>query len=262
MSTSLAWATGLTGLVAAQGLTSWMHTLRYRSLAYDRALDPRWGTAQPRIYVFWHEYILQPLYLRPHCKLAMLLSRHKDAEVLAHVAHHMGFECVRGSTNRGGVAALLEMKRRGRHMHLTMTPDGPRGPRRQLSSGTIFLAAKLGLPIVPLGFGYDRPWRLNSWDRFAVPRPYSQARCIIGPEISIPADLQRSAWEVHRRSVERLLTDLSEEASDWARSGAHRRGEICERRRSRVRTSTALPPARPEPALPDWPRIWPENKSA
>ena len=136
------------GLLAAQGIRAWMSTLEYRALFYDEAVDAKYGCGKPRIYVFWHEYILVPLYLRGHCDLAMLLSKHRDADVLARVANHMGFDCVRGSTNRGSTTALLEMRRRGQHMHLTMTPDGPRGPRRQLAPGPIYLASRLGLPIV------------------------------------------------------------------------------------------------------------------
>ena len=56
-------------------------------------------------------------------------------------------------------------------MHLTITPDGPHGPRRRMAPGPIYLASKLGLPLVLMGYAYDRPWRLPSWDRFAVPRP-------------------------------------------------------------------------------------------
>ncbi len=222
------------GLLAAQGLRAWMSTLEYRALFYDRALDPHYGCQQPRIYVFWHEYILIPMYLRGHCDLAMLLSRHRDADVLARVANHMGFDCVRGSTNRGSTAALLDMTRRGKHMHLTITPDGPRGPRRKLAQGPIYLASRLGLPIVPLGFGVDRPWRAKSWDQFAVPRPFSQARGVVGPAVTIPSGIDRDQMECCRQSVERLLTDLTVEAEDWAASGARRQGEVCERRRPRI----------------------------
>ena len=106
----------------------------------------------------------------------MLLSRHRDAEILSHVAYHFGFDFVRGSTNRGGAAALRELLAKSRQMHLTITPDGPRGPRRRMAPGPIYLASKLGLPLVLMGYGYDRPWRLRSWDRFAIPRPCSRAR--------------------------------------------------------------------------------------
>ena len=131
-----------------------------------------------KIYIFWHEYILLPLYLRGHCNLAMLLSQHRDADILSHVASHLGFEFVRGSSLRGGAAALRELLRRSQKMNLTITPDGPRGPRRQLAQGPVYLASKLGLPIVPMGFGYDRPWRFNSWDRFAIPPPFPRARAV------------------------------------------------------------------------------------
>ena len=216
----------LTGLLAAHGIRAWMRTLEYRALFYDRSVDAILYGEQPRIYVFWHENILVPLFLRGHCNLAMLLSKHRDADVLARVAYHMGFDCVRGSTNRGSAAALLDMRRRGKHMHLAITPDGPRGPRRKLAVGPVYLASRTGLPIVPLGFGADRPWRAKSWDRFAVPRPFSQVRGVIGPEIFVPPDLDREQLEQRRQSVERLLTDLTVESEDWAASGARRAGEV------------------------------------
>lgn len=223
------------GLLASQGIRSWMSTLEYRAIFYDPAVDTINGTDVPRIYVFWHEYILVPLYLRGHSNMAMLLSRHRDADVLARVAHHMGFDCVRGSTNRGATTALLDMARRGRHMHLTITPDGPRGPRRQLAIGPVYLASRLGLPIVPLGFGIDRPWRMKSWDRFAVPRPFSQVRGIVGPEVRIPADLDRDQLELQRQSVEGLMNDLTLEAEGWAASGVRRVGETVIRPHARIR---------------------------
>jgi len=222
------------GLLAAQGIRAWMSTHEYRALFYDPAVDPKNGCEQPRIYVFWHEYILIPLYLRGHCNLAMLLSRHRDADILTRVAYHMGFDCVRGSTNRGAAAALLEMSRLGQNMHLTITPDGPRGPRRKLAVGAVFLASKLGLPLVPLGLGVDRPWRTKSWDKHAVPRPFSQVRGIMGPALTIPPDLDRQQLEESRCRVERLVTDLTLEAEDWAASGTRRQGEVCMRPTGRI----------------------------
>ena len=104
----------------------------------------------------------------------------------------MGFGTVRGSTSRGGVAALRELMRTGETMNLTITPDGPRGPRRKLAAGCIYASSRLGIPLVPIGLGYDRPWRSRrAWDQFAVPRPYSRARAIAGPKVQIPADLER-----------------------------------------------------------------------
>jgi lysophospholipid acyltransferase (LPLAT)-like uncharacterized protein len=219
-------ATNLAGLVAANVVRMWMSTLDYRAVFYDQTVDPVLGIGGPRIYIFWHENILIPLYQRGHCHLAMLLSQHGDAEILARIAYHMGFDCVRGSTRRGGARAVWELFERGERQHLTITPDGPRGPRRQLALGPIYLASRLQLPLVPMGFGYDRPWRMNSWDRFAVPRPFSRARAVIGPPIMLPPKLSRAALEQCRLRVERLTIDLSNEAAAWAAAGTRKAGEV------------------------------------
>jgi len=240
------------GWLAAKTIHAWMRTLRYRAVFADHSTDPRFPSDKPRIYVFWHEYILLPLYLRPHCNLSMLLSRHKDGDILAQIAGNTGFGCVRGSTSRGGTAALLEMTRRGKSSHLTITPDGPRGPRRQLAIGPIYLASRLGLPIVPLGFGMDRPWRLGSWDRFAIPRPFSRARAVVGSEIHIAGDLDREALEQRRREVEFQLTQLTVQAEAWAADGQARTGEVRERQRTATSQQPVTPrkPAAAEPMQP------------
>ena len=218
--------TKVAGFAGATCIRNWMHSLDYRACYYDRRVDPVLGVEEPRIYVFWHEYILFPIALRGRCHMAMLLSRHRDADVLARVAGHLGFETVRGSTFRGGSAAMRELMRRGRNTHLAITPDGPRGPRRQLAQGPIYLASRLGMPIVPLGFAFDRPWRAKSWDRFAIPRPGGRARGIAGPAVRISSGLDRDGIEECRVRVERLLNQLTSEAERWAASAERRLGEV------------------------------------
>lgn len=218
--------TNLAGLIAAKAIRAWMGTLDYRVAFYDPAVDPASRECQgQRIFIFWHEYILFPIYPRGNCDLAMLLSRHRDAEVLARAGHHLGFDSIRGSTYRGGAAAIRELMRTGRTKHLTITPDGPRGPRRVLAQGPIFLASRLQIPLVAMGFGYDRPWRMRSWDRFAIPRPYSRARAIISPDIHLPADLDRDGLEHYRQHVETLMNRLTAEAESWATSAERKIGE-------------------------------------
>ncbi|MBP60636.1 MAG: hypothetical protein CMJ62_03835 [Planctomycetaceae bacterium] len=192
--------------------------------------DPRVDPAHPKfsgpaIFIFWHEYIPVPLYLRGHCHIAMLLSRHRDAEWLSVAAQYMGFETVRGSSKRGGGAALLELSRISKTMNLAITPDGPRGPRRVLAAGAIYLASKLGIPLVAMGFGYNRSWRLPTWDRFAVPFPHARARVVLSRHLYIPQQLDRQGVEAHRQRVEDLLTHLTQEAESWAKSGRRKTGQ-------------------------------------
>jgi lysophospholipid acyltransferase (LPLAT)-like uncharacterized protein len=220
----------LAGLVAASTVRVWMSTLDYKGALFDPTVDPvdpRWRG--PKIYIFWHENILAPLYLRGHCNLAMLLSRHRDADILLETARHLGFHFVRGSSGRGGAAALRELERLGRHMNIAITPDGPRGPRRVLAQGAIYLSSKLGMPIVAMGFGYDRPWRLPTWDRFAIPRPYSRTCGVVSPAIVVPPDLDRDGVEHYRQKIERLLNRLSLEAQAWAEAGTPKIGQIVPR---------------------------------
>jgi lysophospholipid acyltransferase (LPLAT)-like uncharacterized protein len=214
-------------LVGAKAIRGWMSTLDYRVSFFDPTVDPVDPRASgQKIYIFWHEYILFPIYLRGHCNLAMLLSQHIDAEILSHVAGHLGFDHVRGSSNRGGAAALRELLAKSQQMHLTITPDGPRGPRRKLAQGPVYLASRLGLPIVPMGFGYDRPWRAGSWDRFALPKPFSRARACISPAMHIPAGLDRDGIEHYRVQVETMLNRLTLEAEAWAESGTRKVNEF------------------------------------
>jgi len=219
-------AIGCVSLLSTAVVRQWMATVRCRAEYGDPTIDPVHPDYQgAKIYVFWHENILLPLWLRGHCNISMLLSRHFDADILARVAGMMGFGVVRGSSFHGGSAAVRELAERGKTGNLTMTPDGPRGPRRKLAVGCVFLASSLGIPLVAMGLGYDRPWRLGTWDRFAVPRPGSRGRAVVSRAIQIPPNLDRDGLEWHRARVEQLLNALSDDAESWAVAGGRRPGD-------------------------------------
>ncbi|MCC7083599.1 MAG: lysophospholipid acyltransferase family protein [Pirellulales bacterium] len=239
----------LGGLLVSTAVRHWMGTLEYKCAYYDESIDPVKPTyAGQKIYIFWHEYLLFPLYLRGNCNLTMLVSQHHDADMLTRTAYYMGFEFARGSSYRGGLSGLRELFRRSRDMNLTITPDGPRGPRRVLAQGPIYLASKLNLPLVAMGFGYDRPWRLNTWDHHALPRPFSRARAVVSPEIHVPNNLTRDGIEHYRLEVERLLNRLTLEAEAWAESGTRKIDEAPLRREPLWSTRTQLEKAHAKPA--------------
>ena len=216
----------LAGFSVATLARNWMSTLDFQACFYDETVDAaRADFPGPAIFVFWHENILAPFYLRGHCNLTMLLSRHRDADWLAEAATFMGFDSVRGSSFRGGSAALRELTRKVEQegANIAITPDGPRGPRRELAQGPIFLASKLGVPLIALGIGYDRPWRMPTWDRFALPRPFSRARIVLSPLLHMPAQLDRDGVEHYRQQVQMLLNRLTLEAEAWAESSSGKR---------------------------------------
>lgn len=210
------WRGSALGIISTLNL--WMSTLSMRVVRQDPTADPGDPNFEgPVIFVFWHEYIPFPVFVRPNCNLAMLLSQHQDAEVLSHIARFAGLDTVRGSTSRGGASALRELIDRGQVKNLAITPDGPRGPRRKLAQGCIYLSSRLQIPIVPLGIGYDRPWRnQKAWDKFALPRPFTRCRALLGPKIQIPKERTRRQLEADRQWVEEQLNELTTMAEQWA----------------------------------------------
>jgi hypothetical protein len=102
------------------------------------------------------------------------------------------------------------------------------------------LASKLGLPIVAMGFGYDRPWRMGTWDHHAVPRPFSRARAVVSPAIHVPSDLDRTGLEHYRLQVQRLMNRLTLEAEAWAELGTRKVEEVPLRREPMWRGYTRL----------------------
>lgn len=214
------WMRRLGGLLAAMYVRAWTNTVEFQAQHMDPSVDPVHPHFRgPVIAIFWHEYMLCPMATRGLTNTAILASLHRDADWLTEAARHLGFESVRGSSSRGGSAALLELLRANNDRNLGITPDGPRGPRRSLALGPIYLASKLGRPIVPIGIGYERPWRLTTWDRFAIPRLNSRARVIWGERIEVPPDLDRHTLESIRSEVQERLVRLTEHAETWAATG-------------------------------------------
>jgi lysophospholipid acyltransferase (LPLAT)-like uncharacterized protein len=221
------WLRRLAGFSVATFASNWMATMSYKGALYEEGVDPaRENFRGPAIFLFWHEYLLAPFYLRGHCNMAVLSSTHRDAEWIVEAASFMGFKSVRGSTTRQAAKALRELARALETTNVAITPDGPRGPRRTMSQGPIFLASKLGVPLVLCGFGYDRPWRMNTWDNFALPRPGSRSRGVMSPLIQIPPDLDRDGIEHYRRRMEELLNRVTAESEAWAEAETSKVGEI------------------------------------
>src|SRR5262249_14457493 len=149
--------------------------------------------------------ILLPLYQFSRTDTWVITSRHADGTLLTEFGRHIRLKYVRGSTGRGGVEAVRKLLRIARNASLAVTPDGPRGPRRKVQPGLIYLASRTGLPVVPTAFGYHRPWRLRSWDRFAVPRPWTLSTCVTDAPMVIPADAGRQLLEQYRHLIEERL---------------------------------------------------------
>lgn len=209
---------GWLGTQAAFGLV--------RSLQFEYAFGGRVPRDMPpgdparHIYAIWHEYLLLPTIKFGDPSLAVLISKHADGQVLGSLIDAMGMGQVLGSTNRGGVEAVRKLIHDPEaRRHLAVTPDGPRGPRRVVQPGIVYVASRTGMTIVPLGVGFDNPRRAGSWDKFAVPRFRSRARVVNGEPISVPAGLKTADLEEYRRIVQARLDEATAAAEAWAATG-------------------------------------------
>jgi lysophospholipid acyltransferase (LPLAT)-like uncharacterized protein len=118
---------------------------------------------------------------------------------------------VRGSSSRLGASAILQLTEVLASGHdVVITPDGPRGPAYKLGPGIIFLAQKSGAAVVPFNMEYSSYWRLKSWDRFIVPRPFSKVRVIIGQPHRVKSTSTDEEFEAERLRLQNALMALVE----------------------------------------------------
>jgi len=165
------------------------------------------------VLAFWHSRFVMMPYVYPDSRIAVLASRHRDAQRLGRILRRFGIRTVLGSSTRGGAEGLRAMMRAVRDGHdLGITPDGPRGPRRHAKPGVVAVARWTGLAIVPVTFSAAPAVRLRSWDRTLVPRPFARGLFVYGEPIRIPRDLDEDGVERHRRAIESALDRLTDEA--------------------------------------------------
>jgi len=170
------------------------------------------------IYSFWHNQILYATHFFRFRNIIVMSSSHRDGLYTAKVIEKFGYSTARGSSTRGGVRALLEMKRHlERARDVAFTADGPRGPRYRVKPGPVWLSQRTGSPIMPFHIQPEKYWEINSWDGFRVPKPFSRALVKISPLFVVPEDADQDEWvEIYQREMDKLR-DYCE--AYWSRPG-------------------------------------------
>jgi hypothetical protein len=173
-----------------------------------------WTQGKPFILAFWHGRILMMPYCWPPAQtIHMLISQHRDGQIIARTVSHFGIDTIVGSSSKGGSAALRTMLRTLKAGDCVgITPDGPRGPRMRASEGIIQVARMAGIPIIPCTYSARRGRLLGSWDRFMIAWPFSSGIFMWGQPIAVPARMSAEEQETLRQAVEDGLNALSAEA--------------------------------------------------
>ena len=205
---ALAWIVALY-LKLAYGTTRWtIHGMEH--------LRPHLDGGAPCVVAFWHECLplTTPLVtaarrIAPGTKSNCLVSQHRDGRFIGEVMRHFRIGVVHGSTSRGGAAALrgvIGVLRAGEF--ISVTPDGPRGPRRKAALGVAQMAALASVRILPIGAQTSRRVIVNSWDRMVLPLPFGRAHIVVEPTIAV----ERGAIELALPGIEAALSRAIERA--------------------------------------------------
>ena len=186
-------------------------TWRYR-LTNDDAYRAVRARRQPFIFAFWHGHMLPLLWVHRGERVAVVISSHRDGEIVARIAERLGYRTIRGSSSRGAARALLGIVRElETGAEVAVTPDGPRGPARKFAGGALVAAQRVGAPIVGIGVSASRAWRLKSWDRFMIPKPFSRVNVVYTPPTTVTATSTRDA-EAEAPRFEALLGEAVAQA--------------------------------------------------
>ena len=197
----------------------WLYRLWARTLRL-KVEDPNGVVAlvrqQPVIFAIWHNRLLMlPRVFDPTFPTRQsygLISASRDGDLIARFIERSGYGTIRGSSSRKGVIALRQLvDTLAADGNVLVTPDGPRGPVYQTSQGLVFLAQKSGAPVVPIHMEYSSCWRLKSWDRFVVPRPFATLRAIFGTPLTVPPIENAEQFEAERLRLQNAMMSLVEQ---------------------------------------------------
>jgi lysophospholipid acyltransferase (LPLAT)-like uncharacterized protein len=204
--------------LAAAYLQAALRTTRWR-IEGEAHLAP-YAAGEPCIAAFWHETLpLMPaLWLNvrrrgPTPRMHVMVSRHRDGRFIGAVVRHLNMQTVHGSSARAGgatqrdkggaAAARLQLAALAAGEHVAITPDGPRGPRRQAAPGVAQIAALSGRVVLPLAAQTTRRRELPSWDRMRVPLPFGRGVLVCGAPIAVP----QQGWQAALPRIEAALTE-------------------------------------------------------
>ena len=173
------------------------------------------------IYALWHDHLLlSPLTWQTKKRIDILISKHKDGDIIADLIKYHGFNSIRGSTNnpykekeKNTISSIRKIIKTLRgNVSIGITPDGPRGPRHKVSEGTINISRISNKKILPMALDYKKKWVLSTWDKFIIPKPFNKI-CIVWGD---PLDtiINKKDTSKQQETLEKSLINITEIATN------------------------------------------------
>lgn len=133
--------------------------------------------SEPKIFACWHGELLLLPYLYFHYRKTpnanVIISSHFDGQLISKTVKNFGLDTIAGSSNKNPARTLIQaLKTLKEGVDIGITPDGPKGPRHEVSDGLIIMAQKTGAKVILLKIKPTKYWQLNSWDKFIIPKPF------------------------------------------------------------------------------------------
>lgn len=177
-----------------------------------KALEKSGGKA---IYCSWHQRLVyHPYYIsKLNRNLTVMVSQSRDGELATRLVSFFGLSAVRGSSTRGGMNALRDLTEKiiNEGANGGMVVDGPLGPPRVAKMGAVILARDSRTPLMPVTWGTDSCWVLNSWDRFIIPKPFAKVVYCFSEPIWVPESAEGDELEKYKK----LLGDALNNGARW-----------------------------------------------
>lgn len=208
-SESLSWRSRAVLMLGTGFLQVLSRTWRVRVVNGEYVRDLR-RTGRPFIFALWHGQLLPLLWHHRGEGVLILISEHRDGELVARAAQSLGYGLIRGSSTHGAERALISLVRELKSGHeVAITPDGPRGPAKSFAPGALVAAQRSDSFILPVAASADRAWTLRSWDRFLIPKPFARVTVAYATPTKVLAPTSRAAADEGPR-FERLLNEAVE----------------------------------------------------
>jgi len=211
-----------------RGVQLLFRTLRREFREETPGTNPYVASGEERfLYCVWHDSIIVPIFAGRHTRSAALVSRHHDGSYVAGILRIVGIPSVRGSSKHGGASAVRQMMTTAKDQHIVITPDGPRGPRRKMQSGIVFLASHTGRAIVPTAYACIRSWRIKgNWTDLLMPKPFTKIFLLAGEPVKVPPDLSREGVARYAALVQDEMDRLNTEVERMAASPGDENGRM------------------------------------
>jgi lysophospholipid acyltransferase (LPLAT)-like uncharacterized protein len=159
-------------------------TLRVRFEGKDQIVFALQNASVGSIFIMWHDSLLVSPLLAWVTRLQpvhVLISNSRDGDIPSAVlAHYRSLYPLRVKHLAKAQAIRSACTILEKRCSIFITPDGPRGPRRQIKSGALFACEETGALVIPVSVGMSRCIQLSSWDRFRIPLPFSKVVISLG----------------------------------------------------------------------------------